>query len=318
MAATKTERLLQLVLCLGQGRRAISRAQLRRAIPDYTACPTDEAFERMFERDKNELRELGIPLETSGEPGDEDAGYRIDRAEYALPELHLTPDERVAMALAARVWRESGPASAAARALLKLSAEGIDIDPIDLPAIEPRLSGGESAFGPLTAAVSQRQPVQFAYRSASAADPKLRHVQPWGVVSQRGRWYVVGFDVDRDAIRDLGLEPRDVPMDADLRAHVDRFAASGPESEAVLLVRPGAGYGLRRQAATQEPTSGVDGEPWDRVTLANAGVHAFADEVASYGPVVVVESPPELRAAVIERLESVLSRSRVASEPSDG
>ena len=60
----KTERLLQVVLCLSQGRRYVTKDQLRDAIPDYAACPTTEAFERMFERDKNELRELGVPLET--------------------------------------------------------------------------------------------------------------------------------------------------------------------------------------------------------------------------------------------------------------
>ena len=89
MAESKTERLLQVVLCLTQSRRYVTKDQLRDAIPDYAACPTAEAFERMFERDKNELRELGIPLET-GSTGvvDDDPGYRIDRDAYALPPLH--------------------------------------------------------------------------------------------------------------------------------------------------------------------------------------------------------------------------------------
>lgn len=337
MASTKTERLLQIVLCLSQGQRPITRAQLRRAIPDYSACPSDEAFERMFERDKNELRELGIPLETSGDPGDEDAGYRIDRTAYALPDLRLTRDEMVAMALAARVWQEQGPASAAARALLKLSAEGIDVDPIDLPAIEPRLAGGEAAFGPLTTAVSGRQQVQFSYRAARETAPMIRHLQPWGVVSRRGRWYVVGHDLDRSAVRVFRLtrieaevtivgEPGayEVPADVDLRSHVDVFAAAGPQTDAVLLVQPGAGYGLRRRASSvvvAEQRGGqvaehVAGQGWDRVTVPSTGAYAFAEEVASYGPVVLVESPAELRTAVIECLQGVLARQR--REPGDG
>src|SRR5206468_8773378 len=111
------------------------------------ACPATVAVERMFEGDKNELRELGIPLE-SGAGGivDEGPGYRIGREAYALPDLHLTRDEMTAVALAARVWRERGPAAAAARALVKLQADGVDVDPASLPAIGPRLSGGESAF----------------------------------------------------------------------------------------------------------------------------------------------------------------------------
>ena len=119
--------MLQVVLCLSQGRRYVTKDQLREVIPDYAACPTTDAFERMFERDKNELRELGVPLET-GAPGivDDDPGYRIDREAYALPPLHLTRDEMTAVALAARVWREPGPANAAARALLKLQADGAE------------------------------------------------------------------------------------------------------------------------------------------------------------------------------------------------
>jgi len=73
-------------------------------------------------------------------------------------------------------------------------------------------------------------------------------------------------------------------------------------------VQPGAGYGLRRRATAPSPSVAVDGEPWDRVTVPNAGVHPFAAEVAAYGPVVVGESPPELRAAVIDRLRAVLVR----------
>ena len=66
MPESKTERLLQVVLCLSQGRRYVTKDQLREVIPDYAACPTTDAFERMFERDKDELRELGVPLETGG------------------------------------------------------------------------------------------------------------------------------------------------------------------------------------------------------------------------------------------------------------
>lgn len=313
--STKTERLLQLVLCLTQTRRFVTKDRLRSAIPDYSATQTNEAFERMFERDKNELRELGIPLETGGAAGvDDDPGYRIDRDAYGLPALHLTREEMTAVALAARVWRDQGPASAAQRALLKLGADGTEIDPSDLPAIEPRLSGGEAAFEPLTTAVTLRRPVRFGYRTPRDAQTVQRHLQPWGVVSQRGRWYVVGHDTDRGAERVFRLSriegtvvadgkagSYDVPADANVRGQVNTFTASGPAATAQLLVRTGAGHGLRRRADAVDSAGGED-----RLTVTYRDLWMLAEEVASYGAAVVVQQPAELRNAVLERLRSVV------------
>ena len=92
MSRRKTERLLSLVVCLLSARRYLTAAQIRDAVPGYPE--SFEAFKRMFERDKDELRELGIPLETGTQsPGEEEAGYRISRQAYELPEIRLEPDE---------------------------------------------------------------------------------------------------------------------------------------------------------------------------------------------------------------------------------
>jgi len=316
VADSKTERLLQVVLCLSQSRRFVTKDQLRQAIPDYSATASSEAFERMFERDKNELRELGVPLETTSASSiDDDPGYRIDRDSYGLPALHLTREEMTAVALAARVWQEQGPASAAARALLKISADGTDVDPAELPAIEPRLSGGEAAFEPLVAAVTSRRAVRFPYRTLRDTDDVQRHLQPWGVVSRRGRWYVVGHDSDRDAERVFRLSritgpvvpdgkpgAFEVPQGADLRARVNVFAAAGPASTAQIQVRSGAGHGLRRRA-TQ--VSAVDPDT-DLLTVTYTDQWSLAEEISSYGAAVLVLSPPELRQSVIERLTAVV------------
>jgi proteasome accessory factor B len=320
MAESKTERLLQLVLCLTQGQRYVTKDRLRQAIPDYAACPTTDAFERMFERDKNELRELGVPLET-GPPGvvDDDPGYRIDRDAYALPEVRLNRDEMTAVALAARVWREPGPATAAARALLKLQADGTaTVGPAELPPIEPRLSGGEAAFEPLISAVGARCRVRFQYRGPRDPVPRDRSLEPWGVVSLRGRWYVVGHDLERADVRVFRLSriegavtadgppgAYEVPPDADLRARVDMFDAARPTASATLRVRAGAGYGLRRRAQ-----STVRSEGHDILTVRYRELGVLAGEIASYGSSVVVQEPAELRADVVGRLQAVLDRSR--------
>ena len=81
MAVSRTERLLNLVICLLAATRYVSKEQIRQAVPQYAQCATDEAFERMFERDKDDLREMGIPLETGSNDVffDDEIGYRRNR-----------------------------------------------------------------------------------------------------------------------------------------------------------------------------------------------------------------------------------------------
>ena len=167
MSKRKTERLLGLVVCLLSTRRYLTAEQVRAAVPGYPE--QDDLFKRMFERDKEDLRELGVPLETGvNHPFDDDPGYRIRQQAYQLPELRLEADEAAVLGLAARVWRRAELAGAAAGALLKLRAAGIDADldgadehsPVP-PGIEPRLGTPEPAFGPLWEAVRDRRPVTF-------------------------------------------------------------------------------------------------------------------------------------------------------------
>src|SRR5258707_7958500 len=122
MSRRKTERLLSLVVCLLSTRRYLTAEQIRQAVTGYPE--QSEAFKRMFERDKEELRELGIPLETGPiSPLDgEDTGYRVQRQAYELPELRLEADEAAAPGLAARAWRHPGRARAAAGAPPELGA----------------------------------------------------------------------------------------------------------------------------------------------------------------------------------------------------
>ena len=106
MSKRKTERLLGLVVCLLSTTRYLTAEQVREAVPGYPE--QDELFKRMFERDKEDLRDLGVPLETGvNHPFDDDPGYRIRQQAYQLPELRLEADEAAVLGLAARVWRRS-------------------------------------------------------------------------------------------------------------------------------------------------------------------------------------------------------------------
>ncbi len=318
MSRRKTERLLSLVVCLLSARRFLTATQIRAAVPGYP--DGFDAFKRMFERDKDELRELGIPLETgANSPADEEAGYRISRQAYMLPEIRLEPDEAAVLGLAARVWRRAELAGAAAGGLLKLRAAGIEAEETTQPGIEPRLQAGEAAFGPLWQAVRDRRPVTFAYRAACRSSPQARRLEPWGVVNRHGRWYVAGQDLDRADVRVFRLGRIDgpvafagppgsvtVPPGTDVRETVRSWDAEPPAVRtAVVRLRRGAGHGLRQRAAGIRPDPG--GAAWDLAELPFSDVGWFADHIASFGADVIALEPADLREAVISRLKGALA-----------
>jgi len=317
MSRRKTERLLSLVVCLLSASRFLTAGQIRAAVPGYP--DTFDAFKRMFERDKDELRELGIPLETGTNSPEDEVGYRISRQAYMLPEIRLEPDEAAVLGLAARVWHRAELEGAAAGALLKLRAAGVDAEETTQPGIEPRLQTGEAAFGALWEAVRDGRPVTFAYRAAGRSSPLQRRLEPWGVLNRHGRWYVAGQDTDRADARVFRLSRIDgpvsfagppgsvtVPAGTDVRATVRQLDAEQPALRtAVVRLRQGTGHGLRLRATSSRPDPAGPG--WDLAELPFSDVGWFADHIASFGADVIALEPADLREAVMTRLKGVLA-----------
>jgi proteasome accessory factor B len=315
MAAKRAERLVNLVIALLSTRQYVTAARIRATVPGYEADDgsdrADEAFKRMFERDKAELREMGVPLETGRTSVfDTEDGYRIARADYELPDISLTGDEAAAVGLALRLWESAQLSGAAHSAMVKLKAAGIDVDAARAIPLQPRLDAGEPAFDPCYAAARDRRALTFDYQRPDEDTPGRRNVQPWGVVAWHGRWYLVGQDLDRGAPRVFRLSrvvglPKasgpagafEPPPDLDLGAVV-AGQVGGTETTVVLRVRPGTAIGLRRNAVPLGRAE--DGD--DRLELRTAEAGALADQIAAYGADVVVESPPGVRAAVLGRL----------------
>jgi proteasome accessory factor B len=310
MAARRAERMVNLVLALLSTRQYLTAEQIRRAVPGYEAddgtSRADEAFKRMFERDKAELRELGVPLETGRTSiFDVDDGYRIARGSYELPPVEFDPAEATAVGLAARLWQSATLGEAARSALRKLRSGGVDVDMSGNPGAVPHVDASEPALPVLLEAVRDGRAVRFDYRKVDAASAERRSVEPWGVLSWRGRWYLVGHDRDRGEARSFRLSrvagavtaigPSGAvvrPDGVDLISHV---RSRSPETSVPARIRVnGNGSGALRRVSHE-----MDG---DVIVLTFSDLNWLAGLVASSGPSAVALSPPELVDAVRARL----------------
>ncbi len=324
-AIDPAERLLDLVIALVNTSGRMTKQQVRSSVAGYQDAVSDEAFERMFERDKDTLRELGVPVltVTDARHGD-DVGYRIDPDAYALPAVQLTPAELGVLSLAVQVWQDATLRADTSRALTKLRAVGEGPSATDLLAgLAPRVRADGSAFGPLVEAVQERRLVRFTYRAASSGEVRDRTVEPWRLLARRGGWVLVGRDRDRGAARSFRLgriqgAVRAVgapaafapPTDAELADAMAAWAP-GPERVATLAVLPDRAAALRARAAAagDVDVASIPGAPQvlagrDLVHVRYRSTWELAEELVGYGAAVVVLDPPGVRDAVLDLLRA--------------
>ncbi len=304
MPTAKAERLLDLVIALLNAQRFRTASWIREHVAGYGDAVSDEAFSRMFERDKQELRDLGIPIQTVAS-GD---GYRILPGELALPPMSFTPAEAAALAMAGRLWDTTVLADAGSAALRKIRDAADPGDPDDPGGADPlgsavrtvsvlqaRVRTSEPAFAPLYAAVRAKRAARFDYRKSPGTSVETRSIEPWGLVSYRGAWYVVGRDIDRDAPRTFRLSrvvgqveaygPAGVvkvPDGVDLQQSLGGTDDDAAERSALLRIRPGAGAGLRRGGELLVPAAGPGG--FDEVRIQIDSFWDVARRIAGTGP----------------------------------
>ena len=327
------ERLLDLVIALVNTPTRLTKEQVRTTVAGYADAPTKDAFERMFDRDKDTLRELGVPLVTVTDATHrDDIGYRIDLEAYALPPVDLTPAELGVLAMAAQVWQDATLRTDSARALTKLraaapSAQADDLVAEATVALAARVGAGGAALAPLLDAVQQRRVVRFTYRAAATGEVRDRHVEPWTLAARRGGWLLVGYDQDRDAPRSFRLSRIEGPV----RAVGEPGAFASPDPDDVtkaeqgwvdvggvarLALLPERAEALRARALPTSQTSAPPaGQPGalpgdgdlhgrDVVEIAYRATRELAEEVVGYGDAVLVLGPPQVREAVVRLLQA--------------
>ena len=282
----------------------------------YVAGGDNANLERQFERDKDDIRELGVPLETIeplGEPGDNhNLRYRIPKGAYELPEdVRFDSDEIALLGLAAMAWREGSLNAESRRALVKLRALGISADEPVL-GYAPRLRLRDAAFDPLTQAIDRHQLVRFDYLKPGEERARTREVIPLALVQYDGRWHLSAEELatgERKTFllrRIVGKVTAGKPTPERPGDHTARSLAELEEvwrrGVADIEVRAGSDAALRlaHRRGTEEIAPGIL-----RVHYVDLAI--LADELAGFGPEALVVSPPALRDAVVERLERTVA-----------
>ena len=313
MASRKNERLINLTIALLATKRYLTKSEIFRTIEGYEGSA--EAKERMFERDKDDLRRIGIIIDVRGvDPGFEDEpGYRIHPEAYSLNLGDLNGAEVALLSLAAEAWRGAALSEPAQTALLKLRSLGIASDFDAIPNLAPRLNVTSPNFVPLTRAIADRMSVAFNYLSAQM-QPEKRVVKPYGLGSRQSKWYLVGFDNDRNDIRTFSLDriidtiefaSKEHAFETDPNFKVLEYldiTLFESRDVAQISIRAGRGHALRGNAQIISS----DGE-FDLCEISYADDATLVDTILWHADDVIVHSPAHLRAAVISRLETLVS-----------
>ena len=306
----KIERLINLTIALLATTRYLTKSEIFRKVDGYEGSA--ETKERMFERDKDDLRTLGIVIEVgSYDPlFNDEAGYRIKSEHYQLDLGPVTPTEISLLSLAADAWQGAAFADATQTALLKLNAMGVPADPINIPGFTPKLSNSTKELEIITDAIAQSDFLHFSYL-ANTLMTERRTIVPIALSNRSGYWYVSGVDQDIQEVRTFRLDRLQGNMTSSKNKDPFEFPAEFELNEAemgaistfaLIDVRKGKGHSLRNLAV-----SVVDLGEWDQIKVPLFNSHSLAAEILWHGDDVFVQEPAELRDLIVEHLEVLLS-----------
>jgi len=307
----KSERLVNLTIALLATKRYLTKSEIFRTIEGYEG--STETKERMFERDKDDLRKIGIEIEVgSFDPLFEDEpGYRIKPEKYQLQLPDLSQIDVALLSIAASAWQGAALNGSALSGLVKLQSLGIESDLDLLPALLPRVPGGGSELQILVNAITNKLELSFNYRNTNL-EITSRKIQPYAIASNTGNWYLVGYDLQRNSIRTFKTsrivgeiesqkpsKPFSVPSGFVLDEHL---VPERVKEKAFYYARSGKANALR--AGSQLESS--DGD-WDLLSCEITDVDSFVRNVLWHGSDVVVAQPLAVRDQIISSLGKLVS-----------
>ena len=299
------ERHLNLIFVLFNTRRPLTRDELRSRVGGYDPHASDDAFERMFERDKDKIKSRGVPIETvQVDPGFNDAtGYRIDPKKFFLAELDLDAQDRAILAQAAKAWTDAQLAKLAEGAADKIG----DSEDDEGLGLSLGLTLNHESATTLFGAIADEKIVRFDYLTKGDAAPKTRTVEPWQVLLSGGHWYLVGYDHSREEQRtfklarfksDVAVSHESIthfkPQDFDMMSVVAYWRQTQDgDGLATVHARHNQAGTLRLQADSIDA-----GKEYDVLTIRYANEEILARDIVAVIDDVVLVEPASLRATV--------------------
>lgn len=319
MASTvdRTERILNLTAILLDTRRPLTRSELREKVEGYPE--KDESFRRAFERDKELIREVGIPLETEPVPYSELDGYRIPPDKYYLQGASFTPAELAALHVATLAVQFGNSDE---EALWKLGGLGVtDADGVGFESPISELPA-DSVLLDVFQGIQQKVPLQFEYRKSSG-EVTGRTVEPWSLYFQRGRWYLRALDRDAEDSRSFRLDRMEnvvalegtiaEPADLEVQQSVLRpweIGTTDPVVVELFIADSAVAPVTERVGAPPEHTHVHNGRSGAVFHLQARAVDAAISFALEWLEDAVILGPPEVRAAIVSSLTASADRGR--------
>ena len=307
----KSERLVNLVIALLSTKRNLTKSEIFRVIEGYEG--SIESMERMFERDKDELRSLGIDIEVSGlDPLFEDEmGYTIRPESFVMDTNEFSASEISFMSLAAQIWKDASLDDVSKKVLRKLSHSNVSIDVTDVPLIAPQVQNAPSFLVEIINCIADRRTLEFSYLDSDLKEQN-RRINVYSYFSVNGFWYFHGFDLEKKATRTFRCDRIKGEINVSKQSHSyeipERVNSSlfNVEQEsprtAKLEIRKGRGSQLRNLAKSIH-----EKDDTDEVEVTYFSEEEMVSLILWHLDDVKVISPSDLRSKVVQSLSNLVS-----------
>jgi proteasome accessory factor B len=314
------DRLFHLILALMSTTHGLNKDHILNTVRGYRedseAGMARESIERRFERDKDALRELGIPLEAIIPPEDDGNNkntlYRIPKGDYELPpDIRFSSPEIALLNVAAAIWREGSLSKEARIAQVKLASYGLVVDEA-MVGFAPIISTRDPALSALREAIDQGRVVEFDHLKPGDTAPTARKVSPFALVNHEGRWHLYGLEHTSmkektfllrrivSGITTLAEPAEPSPEDVARTALAD-LEAVWRRNVARIKTTPGSDA---HAVLSKKPEAVVDAST---ITVHYTDLAIFAGELTAFGMDIVVLDPPELKELMRQHLELLVA-----------
>ncbi|MFM2024590.1 MAG: hypothetical protein RLZZ56_603 [Actinomycetota bacterium] len=313
----QSERLYSLTLALIRTGVGLTKEEIFSSIRGYrfdveAAGGIDgnlQSLERKFNRDKEDLRRMGLQLDGAGSSeGDADYRYRISDDVYVWPKgTTLTSKQLQLLELAASVWEHAALSPEATSGITRLRAISAVGDRNLITGIAPRVNTVEPSFATLKRSIEELNEVSFRYRKADGSE-SVRTVQPWQLSHTHGLWMLLGWDEQRNAPRNYLLKRIHSKVERTSKSF-ERPAKESIEAAKGELLSHYQGN-IARIQVTAGTTASMHFETHDKIdgvtSLNYLDLHLLAEELLEFGSSVKVIEPVELKSLIQDTLKQVI------------